>query len=229
MRRIKELYGFAPCPRRVAPRLADGTLFGVRRLRTFTDQELNESEFLSIDHVEAEIGIHKRGTIEQANADQYVAKLEGKQRTVPLGMLTPFRQICASSALKCHLENSGVYGAKFEPVVNLEGRAWKLSSNVTLPRSLIPMQNGKGEDVAADVWGDQWDDKYFDDSGYLPVELKYERAEVERLSPFDIAATFEREGLRFSASRYLVVSQKFRSELESFGAQKVRYTPVRLV
>jgi hypothetical protein len=229
LRLIEVKYGFKPCSRRVVPRSDMASVFGVRRFRTYTNAEINECELLAIDHVEMEIGKHKRGTMEQADSDTYVSDERKPKPNVFLGMLTPFRQISVSKELKTILEAIPMRVVKFEPVINLEGVVWKLTSEVTMPRSLIPIQNEQGEDVLPDVWRDQWDAKYFDDSGCLPVELRYKRSDIEKLPPFDIAVTLEREGLRFSASRYLVVTQQFRLALDQQKIKKIRYTPVRLV
>ncbi len=226
---IEVKYGFRPCPRRIVPRGDSATVFGVRRWRTYSDDEQKSANWLSIDFVDARIGEHLRGTIEQADADQYVANPRKVNKNVNLGFLSPFPRIAASDALKLHLESLSMHSLRFEPIVNLEGVLWKLSSEVVMPRSLVPLQDQLGADVAADIWTDQWATKYFDDGGCSPVELKYRRAEIDDLPPFDIAVTHEREGMRFSAQRLLVVTQRFRAALAAFKIKGVRYTPVRVV
>lgn len=53
---IEVKYGFRPCSRRIVPRGDRATVFGVRRWRTYSDDEQNSAKWLSIDIVDARIG-----------------------------------------------------------------------------------------------------------------------------------------------------------------------------
>ena len=225
---IKDKYGFVPSEHTIVSVADRANVFGLCKLREYTSAELDEPQFVCIDYVDKIIAEHKDGTPEQIEAEQYVVEPHRKKKTVRLGILMPSHQMAVSGELKDQLEDAGLEGVEFEPVINGDD-IWKLGSSLRMPRSLLPLVDGSGAQVEPDEWA-KFADKHFDDKGYYPPELTYDKDEMEKLGAFDIAMTAERTGnAKAICSRCLVVSQRFREVLDELKVPAVRYTPVRLI
>ena len=225
---IKDKYGFVPGEHKIVPMADRDRVFGVCKVRQYSPEEVDSCEHLNINSVGKQIAEHKDGTPEQAEAEQYVVERHRKKKTVPLGSLMPFRQIAVTGELKDQLEGAGLKGVEFEPVVNGDD-IWKLGSSFKMPRCLLPLVDSAGAQVEPAEWL-EFGGKYYDDKGYDPFELTYNKDEVEKLGAFDIAMTAERIGVKKErSSRELVVSQRFRKVLDELNLSAVRYTPVRLI
>ena len=224
---IKNKYGFVPNERLVVPVADRDHVFGVHKVREYTPEEIDSCELLYISFVDKTIAVHKWGTPEQIEAEQYVVEKHRKKKTVPFGFLTPFPAKAVTGELKDQLENAGLEGVEFEPVVNGDD-IWKLWSSLRLPRCQLPLVDGSGAEVEPDVWP-KFGEKFFDDKGYNPPELTYNRNEVEKLGAFDIAMTAERIGGYPHVYRLHVVSQRFREVLNELKVPAVHYAPVRLI
>jgi hypothetical protein len=100
-----------------------------------------------------------------------------------------------------------------------------LRSKVILPPPLNLLLGEHGHPVEPNTeWWCWWDDGARD-----PVTLRYERAKMEALGPFDIAMTNERVGqTEQGAYRQCIVSQRFREVMTRLKVRGVRYVPVEL-
>ena len=226
---IKGKYGFVPSGHKVVPVADRDHVFGLRKVRKYTTEEIDSWELLYISVVGKTIAEHKEGTPDQVEAEQYVVERHRKKKTVPFGMLMPFHAKAVTGELKDQLEDAGLAGVEFEPVINGDD-IWKLGSSLRMPRCLLPLIDQSGAEVEPDVWPTRFSGKYFDDRGYEPPELTYDKNEVAKLGIFDIAMTAERiYGSKSSSSRFLVVSQRFREVLNQLKVSAVHYAPVHLI
>lgn len=217
--------GWEPSDRRYVMGNSE-TVFGVERWRNYTEEELDDFEYVSISFAKDRIAKFKRGGEVNVTNEDYVIKKGSENKNVPIGNLFPFRRFSINNDLKESLEKAKVAGLKCEPVVN-SGSIWKLSSNVHLPSCLTPVVNGVGDDTDPHSWT-ELGDKYYDD-GYIPANLRFSRKEVEALPNFDFAVTNEiTGGNRAQACRECIVSQKLRGLLKGLNISTVSYAPVIL-
>ncbi len=224
---IAERYGLRPRAHRVIRADESSRVFGVMKLRSYTDAELDECEYLYISFVDNVIAAFTEGTPEQIASEIFVAKNRRKKKSVHFGTLMPFHATAVSGQLKSQLEKAHLKGLDFTPVAGVDD-LWKISGKLILPRSEIALQDGTGAVVDADSWPTQWSDKYFDDGGYIPAELTYRERLDSLMQGQDVAATYEKVGVNEArAFRYNVVSQRFRRTMTALGVEKIRYTPVR--
>ncbi len=104
-----------------------------------------------------------------------------------------------------------------------------LSSGIQMPPCLTPRQ-GEGGEVWMPGGLQGHTSAYWDDEGYVPPELKFERAALASLGAFDIAITREKTG--HPPGYYihtLVVSQRFREFVEKRKVRNANFVPVKLV
>ena len=224
---IKDKYGFVPNERSVVPVADRDHVFGLHKVREYTPEDIDSCELLYISFVKKIIAEHKWGTPEQIEAEQYVVEKHRKKKTVPFGTLMPFHAMAITGELKNQLEGAELKRVEFEPVVNGDD-IWKLWSSLRMPRCLLPLVDQNGAEVEPDV-RPKFGEQYFDDKGYNPPELTYNRNEVEKLGSFDIAMTAERIGGFPHVFRQHVVSQRFREVLKQLKVPAVHYAPVRLI
>ena len=152
---IKDKYGFVPSEHLVVPVADRDHVFGVAKLRKYTPEEIDSCELLYISLVDKTIAEHKWGTPEQVEAEQYVVERHRKKKTVPFGMLIPFQAMAVTGELKDQLEDAGLKGVEFEPVVNGDD-IWKLGSSLRMPRCLLPLVDDNGAQVEPDEWSTEF-------------------------------------------------------------------------
>jgi len=231
LRAIKERYGFEPSRSFVVPLSKRNLWFGVQKERTYSEEEIQGAELLYLYAADKEIAEQRDASLEQLASEIYVGKgpKGGAKRT--FGMLTPFHALAVRTELKQQLEQEELRGLLLdEPVVGVKD-TWRLFSSIILPRCKLPLIDCiTGEEVVPyDVWPEKWGERWYDDRGYVPPELVYEREALKALK-FDIAMTAERTGVnKERAFRWCLVSQKFRSTMIKLKVPGVRYVPVRLV
>jgi len=227
---IEKRYSLVPATRMPVPAEDRDRKFGVRKRRTYTRKEIVSAELLCLYDLKRPIAEHAEGNAEQVANEIYVVEPGSVNPKVPIGFLSPFGRVAVSNDLKLKLEKSKLETLTFDPIVNGDG-IWKLSSSITLPRCLLPLVRGDGQIV------DEGDDpsgrvswRYYDDEGYVPPELSFDRSEVTGLRAFDIANAAERVGdVPFRSNRLLIVSQHFRETLEAIKVRSVNFVPVNLV
>lgn len=225
---IKEKYGFKPSATKIVPEVDRSHVFGLTKHRKHTPAEIDSAELLHISLAKKMIAEWCELTNEQVNAEAFAVEKRKQQAKVPFGFISPFLAIAVNDALKFDLKREGLLGLEFERVINSK-HLWKLASSVVMPRCQLPLIDGQGNVVKADEWSGKWSDKYYDDAGYEPPELSYQKCELSRLGDFDIAITAERTGgYKKTSFRRLVVSQKFRATLDKLGVKGISYTPVRM-
>jgi hypothetical protein len=227
---IRNRFGLEPSPTSAIPESLRGRFFGVRKERKYTISELDQCELLYLHSGIRSIANHCDGDHLQVSQETYVAESGTTNKRCRFGSLSPFRALAVSGDLKKELEDECLAKIYFEPVVNGDD-IWKLSSEMVLPRCKLPLVGGDGlpiDDI--NTWSRNAGWRWFDDHGYDPQELVYDRRDIESLGPFDIAVTSERTGITESrAVRWCVVSQRFRSLLKSLKVSQATYAPVRLV
>ena len=228
---IKERYGYEPSQSFIWPLSKREQWFGVQRDRTYSEEEIQEAELLYFYYATQEIAEQRDPSPQQLVSEIYVGKGPKGGPRRPFGTLTPSHALAVDTGLKQRLEEEELEGLLLdEPVVGAKD-TWRLFSSIILPRCRLPLIDGiTGEEVVPyDVWPEKWGDRWYDDCGYRPPELVYEREALQALE-FDIAMTAERTGVnKERAFRWCVVSQKFRSAMIKLKVPGVRYVPVRLV
>lgn len=225
---IQEKFGFVPSMRKIVPESERGKVFDVSKLRKYSKKEIQICDYLCISFTEKIIAEHLWGSEEDIEKERYLVQNHKKKTSVLMGCLSPFPAIAVSGELKLDLEQAGLIGLTFEPVINGDD-IWKPTSSIMMPQCLLPLVDGSGAIVGADDWPDKWSDKYYDDGGYEPPEMRYNKEEIGQLEPFDFAITAERTGgIKATSFRRYVVSQRFKNCLDKLKVRGVRYTPVRI-
>ncbi len=231
---IEAKYQLKPSPHRVIPVADRQKYFGVSRKVEWTPSEINSAEFLLFSG-SRQIASHANPDDEQWAREHYVAELDKKQYTaVQLGIMSPFQGIAVAEPLRTSLLAANLAGLNLTPVTFVGGGKvkrplWALKSHVILPDMLNPIQNGQGEVVAFDKKWDRFESRHVDDGKCDPPVLRYRRAEMEALQPFDIAMTRARLGNGDKiAYRWCIVSQKFRTEMKRLKVPALGYAPVVL-
>lgn len=227
-------YHLKPSLWTITPKAERAHYFGVRRKVVWTEREINEAEYLELS-ASRQIADHENPDDEQWEREDYVAELDQKQYTaVQLGIMSPFHGLAVAEPLRSGLLAANLAGLNLTPVIFVGGGKvkkplWALKSHVTLPKTLNPVQNGQGEIVDPSKPWERFESRHLDDAGRDPPTLRYKRAEVEVLKPFDIAMTHARFGNgREISYRWCVISQKFRAELKRLKVPALSYVPVVL-
>ncbi|WP_395745606.1 hypothetical protein [Prosthecobacter sp.] len=231
---IEARYQFKPSPWKVVPVPERGRYFGVTRKMTWSEEEIDAAEFVELS-CSRQIASHENPDDEQWAREDYVAEVDKKQSTqVQLGIMSPFHGLAVAEPLRSSLLAANLEGLNLTPVIFVRGGTvkkplWALKSHVILPDTLNAIQNGQGEVVASDKGWERFESRHLDDAGRDPPALRYQRAQVEALKPFDIAMTRARLGNgREISYRWCIISQKFRAELMRLKVPGLRYVPVAL-
>lgn len=225
-------YQVEPSRWKIIPMSERARFFGVKRKVTWTEQEINAAEFLELS-ASRQIASHENPDDEHWEREDYVAELDKKQNTdVQLGIMSPFHGLAVAEPLMSSLLAANLVRLNLTPVVftgggKIKKPLWALKSHVILPDTLNSIQNGHGDIVASNKGWERFESRHLDDAGRDPPTLRYRRAELEALEPFDIAMTSARFGNgREIAYRWCVISQKFRAELKRLKIPGVSYVPV---
>jgi hypothetical protein len=229
---IWEKYRLRPSPHHVVSASERHLYFGVRRMVTWSKKEINTSELLWL-RASKLIATHGEKNSDQLAREEYVAKLDSRQNSgVQFGSLMPFSALAVAEPLRSQLLGENLRGLHLPPVSFVpEDRKvgkplWAVRSRVVMPRPLNLLQGEEGTPVEPNTeWWCWWDD-----GGCDPAVLRYQRAEVEALSPFDIAITFERVGqTEQGACRQCIVTPRFREVMMKLNVKGVDYVPVELL
>lgn len=229
IKEIKLRYNLVPAGSMPTQGKRQEKFFGVRKVRSYSKQELDHCELLYLHCGTCSIAKHQDAETEELMTETYVSVPGSTKKKVRFGNLSPFRALVVRGDLKSSLESESLTGLRFEPVVNGEN-IFKLTSSIVLPRCKLPLVGGNGlviEDV--DNWSDEIGWRLFRDHGYDPAELVFGRTEIESIGEFDIAITRERTGVSDKrAVRWCIVSQKFRRVLTTLKVVEAQYAPVRI-
>jgi len=148
--------------------------------------------------------------------------------TEPFGYIDGRREFVASDRVKVLLGRELKHVAfdlvEWNRPEAVEGRFWRLGSDILMPPCLTPVVLTDG----------QW---WYEEGGYSPAQLVFDRAEVEAMSEFDAAWTQEITGETAEnrpnyRGRTLIVSQRFRAVTKQLITREDQYIslePVRLV
>jgi hypothetical protein len=225
---IEDKYGFVPASSKVVPEALRDRVYGVKKFRQFSRYEIDLSEYLCISHIDRKMADFLMGTKEDTEAENYLVKNYKNGGTVLFGILSPFPAFVVHENLKLALEDAGLTGLLFKPIVNAVG-IWKLTSSIILPRCKLRLIDGSGTLVRHDDWCEPWTEKYYDDSGYEPPVLRYNKHDLSLIGSFDVAITLERTGgIKPNSFRRLVVSQNFRAFLKKQKISGIYYIPVEI-
>jgi len=224
---LKDEINMIPSLHSLVPRAEIENAFNLRKSRDYTKGDLDSAELLRLTFTRVEIGYFDH----QTDKEQYVVRAERRQKnTREFGCLFPSHAFAFAEPLKSKLEAEGLIGPEFKPVIiepmhKAKKPLWNLTSKVVLPPCLLPLQQNDGEPFRGDL------DKgcHYDEGGYTPVELRFNRSAVEALGKFDVAVTVERTGSHGNhAFRQVVVSQRFREVITKLKVSGVNYVPVHL-
>lgn len=212
--------------------------FHVRKLREFTNDQLTNAKYLELQATKYQIGHHAGATPEELETETYAVENDSCQKSkVDFGFISPFPALGVSESLKGRLEEFGLRGLHFEPIVVRKQSGvprkplWKLTSSVVLPRSKTKFITKFGNDKEPyDDWSDKWECAYFYDCGYEPPVLAYASEDIASAEPFDIAVTAEKTGNGPGiAFRRIIVSQRFRKIMTNLKVKGCpTYTPVKI-
>lgn len=241
-------FGFFPCKRAAAPVATNQTEFCVRKCRVYSPEEVADAELLRLrskPHFQMARENYPRGGHEMepeawrkwcyeclGNDDEgwRVMARKGLSKRRHLGGLYTFAAVILSSELKAKLEKSDLKGLNFIPVrydksEKAPRQFWQFGHKMKMPTCLLPRLT---------QWGEEWKENHldgaiWDENGYKPEELRFNRTEVEAMGEFDVATTREKIGEHRGFYRSeIIVTQRFRKVLNEMKINAVDYIPVRL-
>lgn len=226
---LNDLYGLEPSKWFIIPASEREKYFGVRKERTYSEDEISKSDFLYLYFAENAIAEHKQGKADEIGFLSY--QIDGKEnKKICFGFLSPYHALAVNSELKEKLIDSNLCGFETDLLPRTKN-LWKVSSSVLLPPSKTRIVNEQGEDVQPDKdWLNfEFECCYFDD-GYIPPEISYLRSDIEKMKSFDVTKTVEITGNHSGgAYPWIVVSQRFRELMKELKISGIKYVPIRLV
>lgn len=232
IQKILEDYGMVHYPHRFERRAFYDREYVIRRERVYSRAEICQAELLRLAGSErkfAEFAPDRSGEV-------YVVKISQHLKSkIDFGCSYYHVSVLMSAQLKAALESEKLAAVKFKeasyekPPKPGTKRLWQFGSTVTMPACQTVRQDTHGAFVTEDGPPKGELGYYWDDAGFQPAELVYNRAEVERLPRFDIAMTREFVGEPFAPYREIIVTQRFREAMEKHGVTTAEWAPVRLV
>lgn len=236
---IEADYGFRHFPGFIVPEAMRSDHFMVLKYRSYSEEELGSADYLSLAAGQLIGWWSEKITEAQILSETYVVDARRYHiKKLELGCIFPTDAFAVASGMRARLESGDFCGLRLDPVIVVPERSkkrdlWKLGSSITLPPSELKIVTSDGSHVNV---SDSWNMGYFDDAGYLPIELRYSRDNFEAIGPFDIAMTAERLGRigpeaasRAESVRRVVVSQRLRQFIVSQKIRGVGFSSVRLV
>lgn len=204
----------------------------IRRERVYSREEICQAELLRLAGSQrkfAEFAPDRSGEV-------YVVELSQHLKSkIDFGCSYYHVSVLMSGRLKDALEAEGLTAVNFKeasyekPPKPDTKRLWQFGSTVKMPACQTVRQDTHGNFVNDDGPPAGSLGYYWDDAGFQPAELVYNRAEVEQLPPFDIAMTREFVGEPFAPYREIIVTQRFREAMEKHGVKTADWAPVRLI
>lgn len=221
--------GFKEVKTAIIPKANRRSLFAFRRLRKFTKRDLDRAEYLRLNVK----GLNRIADFARTSAERYVLRTSDRlKNNLDFGWLDIVIVPYVSEKGRKQLEVESFEGIRFVPAIfdepeNAAKQLYELTSTLTMPQCLLPIQNNDGDVVGDD---DAEGARIWDDAGYVQPILKYRREEVEAMGVFDIAKTREQIGNLPQHYRHqYIVSQRFRKHLEAMKVRSVDFVPVELV
>lgn len=221
--------GIRESARTVIPKKDREGQFAFKYIRNFNRNDLDQAEYLRLNVM----GHQRIADWRETAAEGYVLKANKRlENNLDFGWLDIIIVPYVSENGRKRMEKEGFLGVRFEPAVFDEPKRaskqlFELTSVLTMPPCLLPIQNDDGDLVAED-W--KLGARIWDDAGYVQPILKYRRKEVEAMGAFDIAKTRETTGNLPQHYRHqYIVSQRFRQHLEAMKVRSVDFVPVELV
>lgn len=253
--RIAARHGFFPCPRLGPRRQERGTHFPVSRRRHYSAGEMERADLLCLNRGSAFGKNTIAETVTPKRASESFSYEEGQRRLKEAmgtddtgwrvrgkktvnkrqewGQATDMLAFLMGAELKTDLESAGLLRLSLRPVLyddaqKAERQLWAFGHEIKMPPCLVPrVEQGYGDfpQDSNSVNGALWDDM-----GIWPAELRFRRAEVEAMGPFDAATTREKVGAHSAwMMSEVIVTQRFRHTLEALQVPNVEYIPVWLV
>jgi hypothetical protein len=202
--------------------------FAFRQIRKFAKSEIDSAQYLRMNIS----GLGYIASHADTTEDGYILRVDKKQKSsLKIGWLdvviTPF----ASDAGRGELEQCGFNGLEFVPAIfdkpeKVTKPLWMMTSSITLPHCLLPVQNHRGEivDPTTEESGRMWDD-----AGRVQPILRYNRTEIEKVGEFDFAKTRELiGGMKKHYRHHYVVSQRFRKAILDGKHRWIDFVPVEI-
>lgn len=197
--------------------------------RIYDRADFDEAPLLRLDPVSVN---KKIATDLKPENGRFKIKVDRRQNSdLEIGTLDFPPTYLVADSLKAAIETAGLVGIGFEEVVYdrpevVTKRLWQFAPGIEMPPCLTPRVDATSGDPAVDGVTEfvSWDD-----GGYSPTELKFERESVTAMGDFDVALTRETVGVAPGFRREIIVSQRFREFLEDRKIRSVGYVPVRLL
>jgi len=230
--RILKDHGLEWFPHFIERRAFNDREYTIRRERVYSREEICQAELLRLAGSQrkfAEFAPDRSGEV-------YVVELSQHLKSkIDFGCSHYHVSVLMSGRLKDALEAEGLTAVNFKeasyekPPKPDTKRLWQFGSTVKMPACQTVRQDTHGNFVNDDGPPAGSLGYYWDDAGFQPAELVYNRAEVEQLPPFDIAMTREFVGEPFAPYREIIVTQRFREAMEKHGVKTADWAPVRLI
>jgi hypothetical protein len=222
--------GYKEIRNAIIPKADRRSSFNFGHIREFSKSDLDQAEYLYL-----RVGLSAARIADWAytSCDGYVLTVNRRLKSKSdFGWLDIITVPYVSENGKNQLECKDLVGLHCKPAIfdipeKAPKQLYELSSTITMPPCLLPVQNGAGE-VVAENWNEG--ERIWDEGGYLPPILKFRRVEVTCLGAFDIAKSRELIGSRSQHYRHqYIVSQRFREIVDAMKVRTVGFIPVELM
>lgn len=214
----------------IIPKADRRSSFNFGRLREYSKSDLDQSEYLCLGPSSSAA---RMADWANTTSEGYVLTVNQRLKNKSdFGWLDVIIVPYVSDSGKNQLECGDLLGLQCKPAIfdkpeKASKQLYELTSAITMPPCLLPIQNGNGE-VVPENWNEG--ERIWDDGGYVPPILKFRREEANCLGPFDIARTRELIGSRSQHYRHqYIVSQRFRKTVEAMRVRTVDFLPVELI
>ena len=202
--------------------------YAFKFIRKFTKSEIDSAQYLRMNIN----GLGYIASHADTTADGYVLRVDKKQKnTLAIGWLSPIITPFASDTGRAELEKHHFKGLEFFPAIfdkpeKVTKPLWMLTSSITLPPCLLPVQNQRGEIVDPNT---EEGERIWDDAGRVLPVLRYDRGQIQAIGEFDIAKTRELiGGMRRHYRHHYVVSQRFRKAIIDGKHRWIDFVPVEV-
>lgn len=221
--------GYRECEATFIPVQKRNDTFSFKKLRMLSTADINQARWLLLSGK----GIQKIADWHATDESGYVFRANKRlKNSLGFGWADLVNVPLVSEEGMNALKDGELVGLEFEPVrydnpSAASRQLYLLTSSVKLPGCLLPLKNREGKRVSAP---DEPGGKYWDDGGYMPPFLKYQKDEIDAMPAFDLGLTHERiGGLKQYEHHQYIVSQRFREHLEAMKVRSVDFIPVELV
>lgn len=204
------------------------TQYAFSYIRKFNKAEIEGAQYLRMNIS----GLGYIASRADTTEDGYVLRVDNKQKnSIAIGWLDVIITPYASDAGRAELEEYGFWGLEFRPAIfdkpeKVTKPLWMMTSSITLPPCLLPIETRSFENRHSGV---QDEERGWDDRGRVQAVLRYDKAEIANLGDFDFAKTREQIGGSKNHYRHnYVVSQRFRKAILDGKHRWIDFVPVEI-